>query len=296
MDLILNASGRNRPACSADGTIQRLQGLIGAEFVSEDYVQLCIAVATAQAAACVSLAGRNLPQAAAPAKGPSLHALHAGAVYWDHGILASLFDDLCAALAEAERPANSFGALRSAANAQTLVELAETAAFDAAGEQVCVLSRQLGVAPNVLLFAGRALATPFVTDAAERVRRSMPVGPEPVQALGRCPMCGSAPTLATLSREDGQRILHCTLCGESWAFARLECPFCANRDQHTLGMVSLADDDVYSIETCATCKGYVKTVDENGLANGEEVMPLVVEAATLHLDLVAERDGYTRKV
>jgi hypothetical protein len=37
-------------------------------------------------------------------------------------------------------------------------------------------------------------------------------------------------------------------------------------------------------------------VDERKLPEGEPVFPVVEEAATLHLDLLAEREGYIRRV
>jgi FdhE protein len=67
--------------------------------------------------------------------------------------------------------------------------------------------------------------------------------------------------------------------------------------EHTnLGILRLGDADVRWVETCERCKGYIKTVDERKLPEGELVFPVVEEAATLHLDLLAEREGYIRRV
>jgi formate dehydrogenase maturation protein FdhE len=61
-------------------------------------------------------------------------------------------------------------------------------------------------------------------------------------------------------------------------------------------MLRLADGDARWIETCEACRGYVKIVDERKLPEGERVLAVVEEAATLHLDLLAEREGYVRRV
>jgi FdhE protein len=67
-------------------------------------------------------------------------------------------------------------------------------------------------------------------------------------------------------------------------------------DRESLGVLRLDDADAHWIETCERCKGYIKTVDERKLPEGETVLPVVEEAATLHLDLLAEREGYIRRV
>ena len=54
--------------------------------------------------------------------------------------------------------------------------------------------------------------------------------------------------------------------------------------------------DARWVETCEGCKGYIKTVDERKLPEDETVLSVVEEAATLHLDLLAEREGYIRRV
>jgi formate dehydrogenase maturation protein FdhE len=58
----------------------------------------------------------------------------------------------------------------------------------------------------------------------------------------------------------------------------------------------VADESPRWLETCDACQGYIKTVDERRLVEGEAIYPVVEEAATLHLDLLAEREGYVRRV
>jgi len=77
---------------------------------------------------------------------------------------------------------------------------------------------------------------------------------------------------------------------------RLACACCGTPDRQALGVLRLEDADARWIETCERCKGYIKTVDERKLPDGETVVPVVEEAATLHLDLLAEREGYIRRI
>jgi FdhE protein len=89
--------------------------------------------------------------------------------------------------------------------------------------------------------------------------------------------------------------LHCGLCGTSWPFARLVCPFCGNEDPAKLSRLAVADDDRRWLEACEACRHYLKTVDRRRLPGDATFIPLVEEIAGLHLDLIAEREGYAAK-
>ena len=212
----------------------------------------------------------------------------AGSIRWDRVLLASLFGELCAAVARSGGPADGLAGIRSLVEADAVVleVLAERCAFGPQ-EEVTALAEQAGTPLDALAFIGRTLASPFVAEAARRLRGRTNTGSGAPSAVGHCPMCGSAPALAWLRRESGQRVLYCALCEETWSFPRLQCPFCGNRDQHALGFLGITGDEVRSVETCGNCRRYIKTVDEDKLAADEEVMPLVEDAATLYLDLVA---------
>ena len=56
------------------------------------------------------------------------------------------------------------------------------------------------------------------------------------------------------------------------------------------------ETDPWWIETCEKCKRYIKVLDERRLALDEETIMLVADVATLHLDLLAEREGYKRRM
>ncbi|HEU5393187.1 MAG TPA: formate dehydrogenase accessory protein FdhE, partial [Candidatus Methylomirabilis sp.] len=154
------------------------------------------------------------------------------------------------------------------------------------------LARRLRVLPDVLLFIGRAVAAPFVAEAVRRFGPRFKLGEVATETPGRCGMCGSPPSIATLRRGDGRRILTCGLCGTGWEFPRLACPWCGTRDREALNILRLSPEDPRWIEACEVCRGYIKTVDERRLPVGEPVLPVVEETGTLPLDLLAEREGY----
>jgi len=110
---------------------------------------------------------------------------------------------------------------------------------------------------------------------------------------GVCPLCGSLPLLSEIQGKDGERRLRCGLCGADWAYSRLQCAFCGNRDYKTLGHITVTgEEDKYRLQTCDECRGYLKVVVTF------EPMPvdmlLVEDLATLHLDLIAADYQYAR--
>jgi FdhE protein len=106
---------------------------------------------------------------------------------------------------------------------------------------------------------------------------------------GYCPNCGSWPLLAEFRGLEQDRWLRCGLCASEWAFPRLACPFCDNRDHHTLEFVHVEGEEArYRAATCGICRGYVKTLATLGVLSPLRL--LVADIETLHLDLtLAER-------
>jgi len=221
-----------------------------------------------------------------------------GDVPFDAGPLRALFEAICAAAAAHGRRSGDLEALGAAVKADPdlITGLARGAAFGPDLPYLEALARQSGVAVDAVLFVGRALAAPFVAEAVRRVTpgtdgraRSSPLG-------GHCGMCGSPPSIARLRREDGKRLLTCGLCGTEWEFERLSCPWCNSRDSTALTVLRTDEAEPRWIEACERCRGYVKTVDERRLPLGGVIIPVVEETATLHLDLLAEREGYIRRL
>jgi len=108
---------------------------------------------------------------------------------------------------------------------------------------------------------------------------------------GYCPVCGSRAGMAEFSGEEGQRSLCCSACSFRWPFKRLQCPFCGNDEVETLSYF-MAGEGATRVDTCSACSRYIKTRDSR---KGNADVPLDVEdLLTIHLDLLAVREGFER--
>jgi FdhE protein len=110
---------------------------------------------------------------------------------------------------------------------------------------------------------------------------------------GYCPICGALPAIAALVGEEGKREGLCSFCGHVWKLPRLGCPFCGNEKQEDLRYFYGEGDDIYRVQVCEQCKGYIKVVDTR--EGGDPKALAVDDVVTAHLDLLAEEEGYQRK-
>ncbi len=109
---------------------------------------------------------------------------------------------------------------------------------------------------------------------------------------GFCYVCGAWPILGELRGLEQLRFLRCGLCAAAWEFPRLRCPFCGNDDHRQLGYLHKeGEEGKERVATCDACRGYLKLVSALGPLDTPRL--LVLEAATLPLDLVAAERGYT---
>ena len=105
-----------------------------------------------------------------------------------------------------------------------------------------------------------------------------------------CPICGSPPAISELRGEEGRRILFCSFCSTEWQGRRMMCYNCGNTDNQTLRYFYTQEEGKYRIDVCDKCKHYLKTLDFRKF--DEEIVPSVEDMATLHLDILAEREDY----
>jgi formate dehydrogenase accessory protein FdhE len=108
-----------------------------------------------------------------------------------------------------------------------------------------------------------------------------------------CPFCGRKPGAGILRPrgDGGSRSLLCSFCLAEWDFRRIVCAGCGEEDYKKLPVYTANDFEYVRVESCDTCKQYLKTIDltKNGLAN-----PVVDEIATAPLDLWAQEQGYSK--
>jgi len=107
---------------------------------------------------------------------------------------------------------------------------------------------------------------------------------------GYCPVCGKEPKIGELREEEGFRYLFCNQCGLEWNYRRVKCPFCGNEDQQTLAYFTVEDEEKYRVDVCNKCKRYIKIVDFR--KTREKANLDVEDIATLHLDVLANEEGY----
>jgi FdhE protein len=106
-----------------------------------------------------------------------------------------------------------------------------------------------------------------------------------------CPICGSRAGMAELTGEEGRRMLSCSACSFTWQFKRLTCAYCGCADPEKLSYFT-AGEGATRVDTCTACSRYIKTRDSR---KGDSDVPLEVEdLLTIHLDLLASREGFER--
>lgn len=86
-------------------------------------------------------------------------------------------------------------------------------------------------------------------------------------------------------------MLSCSACSFSWQFKRLACAYCGSDDPEKLSYFT-AGDGATRVDTCKACSRYIKTRDSR---KGNSDVPLEIEdLLTIHLDLLASREGFER--
>jgi FdhE protein len=151
--------------------------------------------------------------------------------------------------------------------------------------------RATALAPEVVGFLACVTLRPLLEEY---------VGPSRVHLgpgdwmLGICPFCGAPPGFIDVV-EGGHRRLACHLCGSTWIFAKLRCPYCGVEGTKDMMRLSAENGEAgYVISACRQCHGYLKELDRRERWNGG---PAIVEDwGSPHLDLIARRQGFWRGI
>ncbi|MFH1748364.1 MAG: formate dehydrogenase accessory protein FdhE [Planctomycetota bacterium] len=282
---------------SLPAAMTALNALLGQDHVSPTYVRLRMALLTAQ----WDIYGKLLVEHSTSGSSRNISAqespLTPDDVSFDPELLESLFSALNAAVRQHGENDVALVQLASqfAQDPSQLVQFARAAAFGSDQDYLESLADHADTPLNALLFVGRTLAAPFVS--AVTANR-----PQPKSKISKaddspreCPACASVPGLAWLTRDKGARTLFCSLCGAAWAHKRLVCPFCGSQDPDGLSYIRIDEQDARWLETCQKCNCYIKTVDERKLPHGATIIPVAEDTATLHLDLLADQEGFSRR-
>jgi FdhE protein len=161
-------------------------------------------------------------------------------------------------------------------------------------EYITALSKKLQVKEDVLIFLAKNSIKPIFEAYAKELKDYVD---QERWWKGYCPICGSEPYIAELKNEggaEGARFLVCSSCNFEWRFNRVKCPFCENDNHEKLRyFYTEKEGRTYRVDVCEKCKRYIKTIDTHEL--GEEVIPQIDDIGTLHLDILAQKEGYTRE-
>lgn len=156
-------------------------------------------------------------------------------------------------------------------------------------KRIEALAHRSGVDSNALASVVHLAAIPVLQVCGRlfesRLPRSWP--------NGYCPICAAWPTLAERRGLDRSRRLRCARCGGEWEVQWLWCVYCGERVHERLG--SLVPDEpgeMLKVETCASCRGYLKSVATLQAIPAFDL--LLQDLETVELDLVARERGYSR--
>jgi FdhE protein len=147
-------------------------------------------------------------------------------------------------------------------------------------------AHQLDIDKKILAFLVYSSIRPSLCLCAEQLASCL--DKDAPWKRGYCPICGSPPELSIL-RDEGERTLVCSFCGNEWQAQRIYCPFCDNKDHKTLHYFFGEEEKDYRVDVCEVCKKYLKTVDTRKMKH--PVYARVEQISTLHLDLLAQEQG-----
>jgi formate dehydrogenase maturation protein FdhE len=146
--------------------------------------------------------------------------------------------------------------------------------------------------PSDMEFFPKAFLQPYLGLLIERGVR--PTGRFFSDSERRCPYCGGRPQLTFLEATEGEgggRSLVCSDCLSAWPFRRVVCAACGEEDPPKLGYYQSPQYDYIRVESCESCKFYIKGIDLTRLGLA---VPIVDEVAAAALDLWAREQGLTK--
>jgi FdhE protein len=180
--------------------------------------------------------------------------------------------------------------LRAAAHEDALDAIAILeAAINGDGDRLEGIAQSFGLEPETLGAVAPLAAMPLL----QALRRRFGSAVDPRWSEGVCPVCGEWPTLAEQRGLERARRLRCARCGGDWAQPGIRCPYCDTAGhEHRAALVPEEDRESRRVETCASCRGYLKNLSTLRAWAGDEVV--LADLASIDLDLVAMARDYER--
>ena len=151
-----------------------------------------------------------------------------------------------------------------------------------------------GLSPDLVWLVAELAVSPFVHILQRMVLTA--AGESALTAAlaawtrGYCPACGSWPALAEVV--GGHRTLRCSFCSSAWELPTYACIYCEEAGPPFVPAAPNEERKDRRVEVCATCGGYLKTIDLLELSR----FPLlsISDIETTDLDVAAMEHGYVR--
>jgi len=192
------------------------------------------------------------------------------------------------ALFDADAPlARTVAALRQtdALSPTNAADFLENLPADGSG-RIAELAKEVDADEKSVALLLRTALSPLLARQAAPAREWLP---QAAWKQNFCPVCGAAPEMARLSKENGQRTLACFWCQTEWRYPRLRCHHCQQEESQGLSYFVVEGDEAHRVVCCDTCHHYIKTIDERHLGYTPHL--LVEDFLTAHLDDLAQEEG-----
>jgi FdhE protein len=274
---------------------RKLRHLAGLDFIPPELLDLLAKVAKRQ------IEARETAEVEIPARArkpsPDRHLrgeplLPASDFAYDHAQYKELFEEFRTLLAgtggHLKRAAETIGEEIAAGRLDP--EEAAARFLDSDQEFFESFAEKTPDAPSTLSFLVQAALTPSIEELGEQLAEGH--DRERVWEHGTCPVCGGLPLIGRLKDHEGKRYLTCSFCRTEYRVPRIKCPFCGEDEQSKLLFFESPDEPGYRVDTCKSCKLYIKTADFRQLDRLS--LPLLDDLESLPLDILARQEGYTR--
>ena len=110
-----------------------------------------------------------------------------------------------------------------------------------------------------------------------------------------CPYCNGRPQVSCLLLDAPSEVINrkliCATCLFAWQFRRGMCANCGEESPEKMAYFQAEENNHVRVETCDSCRAYIKTVDLTKLGTA---VPLVDDVASAALDLWATEKGYSK--
>jgi FdhE protein len=166
-----------------------------------------------------------------------------------------------------------------------------SAAISQDSEAISRLAVEGGVETSALATVAHLAAVPVLQSCGRHLAERVPS----YWQAGYCPVCAAWPLMAERRGLDRSRRLRCGRCAADWEVPWLFCIYCGERDHQKLGTLEPeGSGDMLKVETCASCRGYLKSVAS--LQGLPPLELLLQDLETVEFDLIALERDYRRPV